>query len=58
MIVFATDGIQSAFVDSGFLDDVRAGKPVDSVAKRILERHALERDDALVLVARYQGDRS
>ena len=53
LLVMATDGIDPAFADS--LDTTGS---CSAIAARILERHARPRDDALVLVARYMGDRS
>lgn len=55
VVVFATDGIDSDFVDARLLDDVRRGVALRSVADGILERHGTVRDDALVLVARCVG---
>ncbi|MBI4421134.1 MAG: SpoIIE family protein phosphatase [Gemmatimonadetes bacterium] len=47
-IIFATDGIRP-----GFADRVAASDPPQWLAERILAQHALDRDDALVLVVRY-----
>ena len=55
VIVFTTDGIAPDCLSAAFMEDVRSGQRVETIANHILERHALERDDALVLVARYQG---
>jgi negative regulator of sigma-B (phosphoserine phosphatase) len=49
-IVMATDGIASGFGDGRALDDAP-----QEVADRILARYAKEIDDALVVVARYDG---
>jgi phosphoserine phosphatase RsbX len=48
VLIFATDGIRRDFAD----DLVPSGSCRD-VAERILDRHALGSDDALVLAARY-----
>ena len=53
LLVLATDGIDPSFADS--LDTHGS---CSAIAARILERHGRPRDDALVLVARYLGDRS
>jgi len=53
LLVLATDGVDPAFADS--LDT--AGS-CEAIAARILEQHARPRDDSLVLVARYLGQRS
>lgn len=55
VIIFATDGVDPAFLDSRLLDAVRQLAPVERLAHDVLERHAKGRDDALVLVARYLG---
>lgn len=47
-IIFATDGIRPEFADK-----VETGASPILIANDILERHALETDDALVLVVRY-----
>ncbi len=47
MIIFATDGIDPFFLDGISLED-----SCQSIAKSILDRHAKETDDALVLVVR------
>lgn len=49
-LVFATDGIQSEFVD-----DLEKGESVAANANRVLVRHSRGKDDALILVARYPG---
>ncbi len=49
-LILATDGIRP-----GFGDDVAAVRPPQRIADDILSRHALETDDALVLVVRYLG---
>lgn len=56
LIIFATDGLHPGFVDAALLEQARRRAPVADIADQLLQRHALERDDALVLVARYQGD--
>lgn len=48
-VVLATDGISASF-----LDDLVVGPP-QRTADHILEHHASDRDDALVLVLRYVG---
>lgn len=55
VIVFATDGLESRFVDERLTEEVLRGEEVERIAQRLLQQHALERDDALVLVARYRG---
>lgn len=55
VIIFATDGIDGGFLDSRLLDAVRDLAPVELLARGILDRHAQDRDDALVLAARYLG---
>jgi hypothetical protein len=47
MLVFATDGIGSFFLDGICLDD-----SCQAVADSILAQHAKDKDDALVLVMR------
>jgi hypothetical protein len=49
-VIFATDGVRSDFVKS-----VRPADETQDIAWRILERHALGSDDALVVVVRYLG---
>lgn len=49
-VIMATDGIAR-----GFTSQLRLDAP-GPAAQRILERHAVARDDALVLVARYGGE--
>jgi hypothetical protein len=49
-VVFATDGVASDFVD----DAISIGPP-QAMADRLLERHFLGFDDALVLVAGIRG---
>jgi hypothetical protein len=51
LLILATDGIEPSFTDS-----VRATESCREISDRILERHALDTDDALVLVARYLGE--
>jgi phosphoserine phosphatase RsbX len=48
MVIFATDGIRPEFADK-----IGPGTSPLLIAHDILERHALETDDALVLVVRY-----
>lgn len=55
VIVFTTDGIAADFLSETFLAKVRSGESTEELANHVLERHAQERDDALVLVARYRG---
>lgn len=50
LIVFATDGVGSSYSDSVS----SAGNP-QQIAERILDQHAKDNDDALVLVIRYLG---
>jgi hypothetical protein len=50
LVVLATDGI-----DAGFLVELRPNPDVARMAEQILDGHARESDDALVLVARYDG---
>lgn len=50
-LIFATDGIRAAFHQTVTLD--QAPK---TTAQGILDRHSIETDDALVLVARYRGN--
>jgi negative regulator of sigma-B (phosphoserine phosphatase) len=52
MLVMATDGIRSGFISSA--DPVLSP---EIIASRILEEHCRGTDDALVVVARYEGDR-
>jgi len=49
-LILTTDGIRS-----GFEPGALANEPLDGIAARILERHAVPGDDALVLVASYRG---
>jgi negative regulator of sigma-B (phosphoserine phosphatase) len=51
LLILATDGIEPSFTDS-----VRVAESCREISDRILERHALATDDALVLVARYVGE--
>jgi negative regulator of sigma-B (phosphoserine phosphatase) len=48
LIVFATDGIRPEFAD-----DIYSGGSPQQIAQHILNRHALETDDSLVLAVRY-----
>jgi serine phosphatase RsbU (regulator of sigma subunit) len=50
VLIFATDGIRS-----GFVEDVTLSDPPQRIAEHILARRATGMDDALVLVARYLG---
>jgi hypothetical protein len=52
VLVMATDGIRSGFISS--VDPVLSP---EIIASRILEEHGRGNDDALVVVARYEGDR-
>jgi phosphoserine phosphatase RsbX len=51
-LIFATDG-----VEAGFTRDLTADDSPQRIADAILARHRKETDDALVLVARYGGDK-
>lgn len=53
LLVFATDGIETAFGDSLQI----TGSPQD-IAQRILDHHGKTTDDALVLAARYLGGKA
>lgn len=48
LIVFATDGIAA-----GFMSAVRPEAPVGETAARVLRQHAMNNDDAIVVVARF-----
>jgi phosphoserine phosphatase RsbX len=48
ILIFATDGIRSEFADN-----ISTAISTAQIANNILERYALETDDALVLVVRY-----
>jgi phosphoserine phosphatase RsbX len=48
IVIFATDGIRPDFADN-----IGTGGSPSMIANEILEHHALETDDALVLVVRY-----
>lgn len=48
VLIFATDGVRA-----GFADHVNLADSPPQIANRILNQHARETDDALVLVARY-----
>jgi phosphoserine phosphatase RsbX len=52
LLVMVTDGIRSDFASS-----VDPALPPDIIASRTLEEHSRGHDDALVLVARYDGGR-
>ncbi len=49
-LIFATDGVEAAFADG-----LRTGGSLQEAADRLLALHWKKRDDALVLVARYEG---
>jgi hypothetical protein len=49
-LIFASDGIAA-----GFEEGLPLNRPPQELAERILERHALETDDALALVVRRRG---
>ena len=51
-LVFATDGL-----GSGFTRELTDRVPPRSLADALLQRHAKDDDDALILVARYRGSR-
>ncbi|HTZ52505.1 MAG TPA: SpoIIE family protein phosphatase [Spirochaetia bacterium] len=51
LFVLATDGVSIEF-----MTEARFAQPPEGIAERILGRHAVHTDDALVLVARYIGD--
>jgi len=51
VLVLATDGI-----DGGFADDLIATGSCEEIAARVLDAHARETDDALVVAARYLGE--
>ena len=53
VLIFATDGIRRDFAD-----DLATSGSTRNIAERLLERHATQTDDALVLVARYMGTKS
>jgi negative regulator of sigma-B (phosphoserine phosphatase) len=50
VLIFATDGIRE-----GFSDGLQLEAPPQQLAEQILSQHGKGTDDALVLVARYQG---
>jgi phosphoserine phosphatase RsbX len=50
-LIIATDGIRS-----GFVSDLRLTGNLQHTANWILTHHAIQSDDALVVVARYLGD--
>ncbi len=59
VLVLATDGVPGAVLD----DAAARGSSAEQVARLLLEQHAIEKDDALVLVARLRraaesGDRA
>lgn len=51
-LVFATDGIQS-----GFQEGIKLDNPPQQIATGILDQYSKGNDDALVLVARYVGQK-
>ncbi len=51
LFILATDGISIEF-----MTEERLTQPPQGIAERILARHAVRTDDALVLVARYIGE--
>lgn len=51
LLLFATDGVEMSFADS-----LPTTGPCREIARRVLERHGRNGDDALVLVARYLGE--
>jgi negative regulator of sigma-B (phosphoserine phosphatase) len=53
VLIFATDGIRRDFADH-----LTTSGSTRDLAERLLERHATQADDALVLVARYMGAKS
>jgi negative regulator of sigma-B (phosphoserine phosphatase) len=52
VLVFATDGVTSSFADSLEAD---RSESAQRMANRIVEEYWAQRDDVLVLVARYRG---
>jgi phosphoserine phosphatase RsbX len=50
LLVLATDGVAPSFGD-----DLAADHSCDEIAHTLLEQHAMDDDDALVLVVRYLG---
>jgi serine/threonine protein phosphatase PrpC len=52
VLVFATDGLRSSFTDDVTLDD-----SPQQTADRLLETYCRGTDDALVLIARYVGEK-
>jgi hypothetical protein len=53
MLIFATDGVRS-----GFVEGLTADRTTEELAGGILEQFGRTTDDALVLVARYLGNAS
>lgn len=49
-VILATDGIERSFTEGIEID-----RPPQQIADTIIERHSKRTDDALVLVARYEG---
>ena len=50
LLVIASDGI-----DENHLDDIDFAAPALTIAEQILDSHAKDNDDALVLTARHRG---
>lgn len=55
VLVFATDGLPSNFIDRPLRESIARGEPVETIARELLARQATGRDDALVLVVRFRG---
>jgi serine phosphatase RsbU (regulator of sigma subunit) len=53
LLIFTTDGIRS-----GFAEGLSVNDPTQAMADRILARDSRGTDDALVLVARYRGNKT
>jgi negative regulator of sigma-B (phosphoserine phosphatase) len=59
LLIFATDGIRSSFVQEPLLNNPLTRQTADGpqeLANRLLVSYGKETDDALVLVARYRGE--
>jgi negative regulator of sigma-B (phosphoserine phosphatase) len=59
LLIFATDGIRSSFVQEPLLNNPLTRQTADGpqqLANHLLVQYAKETDDALVLVARYRGE--
>lgn len=50
LVLMATDG-----VDPGYADDLEPAGSCGAISRAVLERHARDSDDALVVVIRYLG---